>query len=133
MVSAGSWGALGYGSVTSPGVAPNVITVGAAKDMNSCTLDDDDVASYSSRGPTWPEHLLKPDVVAPGNRIVSLRVPGGYLDTKFPELRLATGRYTKDPLRQSEESAYFELSGTRHGRAHRHGGDRSRCWSRTKA
>jgi serine protease AprX len=112
VVSAGNWGTLGYGSVTSPGVAPDVITVGAAKDMNSCAVDDDDIASYSSRGQTWPEHILKPDVVAPGNRIISLRVPGGYLDTHFQELRVPTSEYSTDPFHQNDPGAYFELSGT---------------------
>ena len=60
VVSAGNLGTLGYGSVTSPGVAPDVIYRRRREDMNSCAVDDDDIASYSSRGPTWPEHILKP-------------------------------------------------------------------------
>jgi hypothetical protein len=31
------------------------------------------VASYSSKGPTLFDHLIKPDLVAPGNKIVGWR------------------------------------------------------------
>jgi len=48
--------------------------------------------------------LAKPDVVAPGRRVVSLRSPGSTLDRELPD-RLVIGL---DPL----APAYFRLSGT---------------------
>src|SRR4030095_1612047 len=55
---------------------------------------------------------LKPDLGAPGNRITSLRLPGGYLDSHYPPLRIAARQYTKDPLLVGGPGVYFELSGT---------------------
>lgn len=52
------------------------ITVGATDDLNTITRDDDEIASYSSRGPrrdngnTNPIDEMKPDVTAPGTDIV---------------------------------------------------------------
>ena len=52
------------------------ITVGATDDMNTIDRDDDDIASYSSRGPRRdngdndPTNEMKPDVTAPGTNIV---------------------------------------------------------------
>jgi serine protease AprX len=42
----------GYGTITSPGNDPYVITVGAMKPMGTPTRVDDLIASYSSKGPT---------------------------------------------------------------------------------
>ena len=64
------------GSVSTPGNAPGVITVGALNTWNTVSRDDDTVTTYSSRGPTRFDMLLKPDVVAPGNKIVSLKAAG---------------------------------------------------------
>ena len=61
----------GYGTVTAPGNDPYVITVGAMKTEGTTTRADDTIASYSSKGPTAFDHFAKPDLVAPGNRIVS--------------------------------------------------------------
>ena len=71
--SAGNNGRDGYFTITSPGNSPKVITVGSLTDTNTADTSDD-----SSR-PTLPgvrrlgDHIAKPDLVAPGNRIVSLR------------------------------------------------------------
>jgi serine protease AprX len=71
------WGTA-YGSIASPGNDPYVITVGATKEniLKSGAMDtnraDDKIATYSSRGPTRLDLLLKPDLVAPGNRVISL-------------------------------------------------------------
>src|SRR5580693_3312538 len=50
----------GYGTVTSPGNDPYVITVGAMKTMGTPTRLDDEMASYSSKGPTGIDHIVKP-------------------------------------------------------------------------
>ena len=57
----------GYATITAPGNDPLVITVGAMKDERTLTRSDDMVASYSSKGPTLIDHVVKPDLVAPGN------------------------------------------------------------------
>lgn len=72
-------GTRGYATIQSPGNDPEVITVGATKTNGTATRLDDYVASYSSKGPTLLDHVVKPDLVAPGNRIVSLASPGSYL------------------------------------------------------
>jgi serine protease AprX len=74
-----SQGKLGYATIQSPGNDPLVITVGATKTNGTATRLDDYVASYSSKGPTLLDHVVKPDLVAPGNRIVSLISPSSYL------------------------------------------------------
>jgi len=61
----------GYGTITSPGNDPYVITVGAMKTMGTPDRSDDLIATYSSKGPTMLDHVVKPDLVAPGNLIAS--------------------------------------------------------------
>ena len=58
-----SWGEQGYATVEAPGNDPNVITVGAMSPMATWTRTDDVIASYSSKGPTLLDHILKPDLV----------------------------------------------------------------------
>jgi serine protease AprX len=69
----------GYGTITSPGNDPYVITVGAMKDNGTAYRSDDTVASYSSKGPTLYDHIVKPDLVAPGNRVIAAEAPGAAL------------------------------------------------------
>src|SRR5215467_6115240 len=66
----------GYATITVPGNDPYVITVGALNTHGTDITSDDTVASFSSKGPTLVDHVVKPDLVAPGNRIVSLQAPG---------------------------------------------------------
>ena len=61
----------GYAGITSPGNAPSAITVGASNMNETVTRTDDQVAPFSSRGPTWYDGLAKPDLVAPGQNLVS--------------------------------------------------------------
>ena len=65
-------GTQGYATVTSPANDPLAITVGAMKTMDTTAWTDDLVASYSSKGPTLLDHVVKPDIVAPGNRTISI-------------------------------------------------------------
>ncbi|MBI4016765.1 MAG: S8 family serine peptidase [Candidatus Aenigmarchaeota archaeon] len=62
-VAAGNLGPIA-GTITSPGCSKKAITVGASDDA-------DNIASFSSRGPT-ADGRTKPDVVAPGVGIISL-------------------------------------------------------------
>lgn len=65
----------GSGGIETPGVAKNAITVGASEsdrpDIDPVNADNpNEIAYFSSLGPT-PDGRVKPDVVAPGTRIVS--------------------------------------------------------------
>ena len=74
-------GTVGYAGITSPGNAPSAITVGAVMTQDTITRLDDEVAPYSSRGPTWFDARVKPDVVAPGHRLASDTNLSSYLYT----------------------------------------------------
>jgi len=78
----------GPGHVTSPGDDPYVLTVGASDPHGTVTVADDTVAPWS--GSNSSPRYDKPDVLAPGVGIVSLRAPGSTLDTAFPAARIGT-------------------------------------------
>jgi subtilase family protein len=63
-------------TIDCPGNDPLVLTVGATKTMGTLDISDDAIASYSSRGPTAFDRVVKPDLVAPGNRVTSLDAQG---------------------------------------------------------
>ena len=98
-----SMGTHGFATIGAPGNDPAVITVGATRTMGTATRVDDAIASYSSKGPTLVDHLVKPDLVAPGNRLVSLRDAGSTLDRNYSQFVVA-------PLVGTPK--YFRLSGT---------------------
>src|SRR6185295_1924631 len=91
-----------YGQIHAPGNEPSVITVGAVNSFGTDSRSDDVVASYSSRGPTRSsitdasgvkhyDNLLKPDLVAPGNKLIYAEADLGsdklnLLVTQHPEL-----------------------------------------------
>jgi serine protease AprX len=104
--SAGNRGRSGHVTITSPCNSRKVITVGATNDGGTGSNFDDKIATYSSRGPTAFDLIAKPDLVAPGNRIVSLRSPGSLSDVSSADRRVAI-----DPL-NPEAADYFEMSGT---------------------
>ncbi len=91
------------GTISSPADDPFVITVGAVDDKGTPDPSDDSLATFSSRGPT-ADGLAKPDLVAPGRRMVSLRSPGSTLDKRYPERQVSTGKQGPPAL--------FVLSGT---------------------
>lgn len=72
------------GTITKPGDDPFVITVGAIDDKGTADLADDAVPDFSARGPTLADGLLKPDLVATGAHVVSLRAPGSAIEDNFP-------------------------------------------------
>jgi serine protease AprX len=90
------------GGITSPGNSPHAITVGALNTWTTVDRSDDSVTTYSSRGPTRFDLAVKPDVVAPGNKLVSLEAPGSYLKTAYPATHVAG----------SGSNAYMRLSGS---------------------
>ena len=89
VASAGNYGQtpegkLVFGSVTSPGISPYAITVGALRTQGTADPSDDEVAPWSSKGPTLVDHIVKPDLVAPGSKIVSTAVKGSTLVNAVP-------------------------------------------------
>jgi serine protease AprX len=72
------------GTVAKPGDDPWVVTVGATDDRGTVGIGDDRLPQFTAHGPTAADGLAKPDVVAPGANLVSLRAPGSAIDTRFP-------------------------------------------------
>jgi subtilisin family serine protease len=72
-------GQLQWGGITSPGIAPWVITVCAFTTQGTYDTSDDIVAGFSSSGPTAVDFGAKPDICAPGVGIVSLSDPASRL------------------------------------------------------
>ncbi len=89
----------GYAGITSPGNAPSAITVGALRTEDTVSRGDDWIADYSSRGPTWYDGMVKPDIVAPGHNIVAAAARRGTLYKTYPQLK-------------APDSDYMRLSGT---------------------
>nr|CAA9318762.1 MAG: hypothetical protein AVDCRST_MAG46-692 [uncultured Nocardioidaceae bacterium] len=85
-------------SLLMPAQDPYVIAVGAVDHLGTDNPSDDVVADFSSGG----NDVRRPDLVAPGKSVVSLRVPNSYVDELHPE-----GRITHD-----KGGRYFRGSGT---------------------
>ncbi|HZQ27189.1 MAG TPA: S8 family peptidase, partial [Acidimicrobiales bacterium] len=81
------------GTIVKPGDDPLVITVGALDDKTSTTRDDDGIASFSGSGPTSQDGLAKPDVVASGKSVVSVRSPGSFIDQAYSSAQVGTGYF----------------------------------------
>ena len=106
-VSAGNYGLTSTGApvlggITSPGNSPLAVTVGALDTHGTLSTSDDNVAPFSSRGPARYEIVVKPDVVAPGTRVVSLEAQNGYLGATYSQYHIAG----------SGKNAYMRLSGS---------------------
>ncbi len=101
----------GYSTVTSPGNDPYVLTVGSMKPMGTPERTDDLIASYSSKGPTVLDHVVKPDVVAPGNLLVSTETSNTTLYNTELNNRVPYSAYIYGGS-ASPSKFYFELSGT---------------------
>lgn len=84
-------------TISTPGIDPFIITVGATNDQNTLPRSDDGIARYSSQGPTV-DALVKPDIYSPGTDIISLLAPDSALESQLPEQ--IVGDY------------YLQLSGT---------------------
>ena len=78
------------GTITSPGVSSKIITVGAADDRRTVDISDDVIADFSSRGPV--NNRIKPDVVAPGVNVVSVKSDTEYQSGQ--RLRALASPYT---------------------------------------
>jgi serine protease AprX len=108
-----SMGTDGYGTINAPGNDPYVITVGAMKPMDTYDRTDDRIASYSSKGPSLIDNVVKPDIMAPGNQIISLLAkPDVTLAKQNPGNLVALSYYQSDKHGPATSPAYFNLSGT---------------------
>lgn len=68
------------GTISTPGILPEAITVGALDDQATVEHDDDTMYAFSSHGPTRPDGVHKPDLVAPGVGVYGPLSPGSELD-----------------------------------------------------
>jgi serine protease AprX len=96
VVAAGNRGP-GAATINKPADDPFVITVGAADLKQTADRSDDEIAPFSSRGPTV-DGFEKPDLVAPGTTIVATRAPGSTIDGLHQDAIV--------------EEAYFKGTGT---------------------
>jgi serine protease AprX len=86
VVSAGNFGqhpdtgVSGYAGITSPGNAPSALTVGSLDMRGTWDRGDDTVSEFSSRGPTWYDAHVKPDVVAPGHGLFAVSATSSTLE-----------------------------------------------------
>ncbi|HUG47844.1 MAG TPA: S8 family serine peptidase [Candidatus Limnocylindria bacterium] len=98
VVAAGN-GGFGSASLNNPAYNPHIIAVGADDTKGTTRLSDDVIPAFSSTG----DNTRNPDIVAPGQSIVSLRVPGSHIDLTYPKARV--------------NSRFFRGSGTSHAAA----------------
>ena len=107
VVAAGNYGRTAegqdvMGGIATPGNSPFAITVGALDTHGTAKRSDDTLAPYSAKGPTRFDLNLKPDVVAPGTRVVSAEAADSYLARTYATRHVVgTGA-----------NAYIQLSGT---------------------
>jgi serine protease AprX len=106
-----SVGESGYGTINAPGNDPYVITVGAMKTMATYGRTDDLIASYSSKGPSQFDNVVKPDLVAPGNLVVSVQSPSNTLASEYPSTLIPVSYYSGDN-NSALSTQYYTLSGT---------------------
>ncbi|MDQ3811050.1 MAG: S8 family peptidase, partial [Chloroflexota bacterium] len=98
VVAAGNGGSAADAVYYAPANDPYVITVGALDDNQTALAADDSLASFSSRGITQ-DGFAKPDVVAPGRKVVST-------------LASQTATLAKTYPDRITDSNYIRLSGT---------------------
>jgi subtilisin family serine protease len=86
----------GFGTqkVNNPAYDPYVIAVGSDDTKGTATVADDTVSTFSNDG----DGTRNPDVIAPGEHVLSLRSPNSFLDQSHPAAAI--------------EDRYFRGSGT---------------------
>ncbi len=106
VVAAGNFGRAGNATVMSPANSRKIITVGSLTDNGTGSdFSDDYVSTFSSRGPTEGDLVLKPDLIAPGNRLVAAIPKQARLRDDLPSRVVGCSA-------ASCGDDYFELSGT---------------------
>jgi serine protease AprX len=99
VAAAGNYGSAQDAVWYAPGNDPLVITVGCLDDNQTVTPTDDSLCPISSRGVT-EDGFAKPDLVAPGRKIVSALSNGAdgnraVLATQFPDRITSDGRHIR--------------------------------------
>src|SRR5918995_1826706 len=93
--NAGYYMTPGGAGLTSPARDPYVISVGATDNNKTTATTDDAVASFSSSGVVATGGTKNPDLVAPGKSIISLAVPGSFIDQTYGAAGAVTGGYIR--------------------------------------
>ena len=88
-----------------------MITVGASDTCQTASTTDDIMTYYSSVGPTLFDEYAKPDVVAPGNHVISIRARDSYIDVNFSFNQIPVSTYAPTAPAGTETN-YLSLSGT---------------------
>ena len=104
-----------HGLVESPGIDPYVITVGALNTKGTARRSDDELATYSSKGPTLVDGFLKPDLVGAGQQDRVGRGAGGVAGCGVSvAARVGRGRRR---VRDAERDEHVDGRGERRGGA----------------
>jgi len=100
------------GTITAPGNVPYVITAGAIKSGRYTESGYDELAAYSSRGPT-ESAFVKPDLVVPATRTIAPVPDDSTLALQIPEASIQEkARVNYGIGAPAKEHTYFRLSGT---------------------
>ena len=91
--SSKSTGLPAFGGISSPANAPSSLTVGSERTEGTKRRGDDTVGAWSSRGPSWYDGFVKPDIIAPGHKMVAPAAPLSMLVLSNPTLLLSNSRY----------------------------------------
>ncbi|NLH49330.1 MAG: S8 family peptidase [Myxococcales bacterium] len=121
VVAAGNYGYYNgktlYGVVASPGITPSAVTVGASDSRDTVLRQqdpnghNDNVAFFSSRGPTAWNGLAKPDLLAPGVEVIAPLADGSTLAASYPNRIVDACTYGGTPCGRANAD-YFKMSGT---------------------
>jgi serine protease AprX len=103
VVAAGGNDGDDLGTIATPGADPFIITAGSFDDQGTPAEQDDRESAFSSRGPT-KDGFTKPDVLAPGRRVVSLRAAGSHLTPIQP--------HGSSQSKKPSNNLYTRMSGT---------------------
>ena len=99
-------------TITVPGNNPYVITAGAIKSGRYTVSGLDELAFYSSRGPT-ESAFVKPDVLVPASRTIAPVPSASTLALALPEARIYERARVDFGIGKSpKQHGYYQLSGT---------------------
>ncbi|HWQ14377.1 MAG TPA: S8 family peptidase, partial [Roseiflexaceae bacterium] len=100
------------GTITAPGNVPYVISVGAVRSGRYSASGADELAPYSSRGPT-ESGFVKPDVVVPASRTIAPVPDDSTSALAIPEARIQEKANVDFAIgAPDKQHTYYQLSGT---------------------
>ncbi|HEU5015955.1 MAG TPA: S8 family peptidase [Roseiflexaceae bacterium] len=99
------------GTITAPGNVPYVVTVGALTNGRYTTSGYDELARYSSRGPT-ESAFVKPDILVPATRTIAPLPKQSTLAKAFPDARIKENGDVDYQIGTPSNHKYYYLSGT---------------------